>query len=98
MREQAEADLFLIGIYTGRYQNTRVFEYLMRNCFEVFVFHMPSHKIHINHKHNNMMEQEDNIEDKGVAMINLSLSTEDSIDYTVHLRVIGMMCQRNCGR
>ena len=44
------------------------------------------------------MTEEDNIEDKGVAMINLSLSTEDSIDYTVHLRVIGMMCQRNCGR
>lgn len=42
--------------------------------------------------------QEDNIEEKGVAMINLSLSNDDDLDYTVHLRVVGMMCQKNCGR
>lgn len=43
------------------------------------------------------MSQEDNMEENGVAMINLSLSNDNSIDYTVHLRVVGMMCQKNCG-
>jgi hypothetical protein len=38
-------------------------------------------------------------EDPGdVMMVNLSLSNDDNIDYTVNLRVIGMMCQKNCGK
>ena len=35
--------------------------------------------------------------DAGIVMIDLSSGNDDNIYHTVHLRVPGMMCQRNCG-
>ena len=37
------------------------------------------------------MNAEESKEDRGVTMVNLSLSGDDSISYTVNLRVIGMV-------
>mmetsp|Transcript_26140 Transcript_26140/g.30363 ORF Transcript_26140/g.30363 Transcript_26140/m.30363 type:complete len:113 (+) Transcript_26140:192-530(+) len=39
-----------------------------------------------------MFDEESN---DGIMMIDLSY--DNSIEYVVHLRVIGMMCQKNCG-
>jgi hypothetical protein len=43
------------------------------------------------------MNVNDKQDETGILMNNVSLNNYDDIDYTVNLRVIGMMCQRNCG-
>jgi hypothetical protein len=41
--------------------------------------------------------EETNEDSTSDTMINLPLSSDDDIEFTVNLRVIGMMCQMNCG-
>ncbi len=43
--------------------------------------------------------QKSNIErGHGISMVSLSVDDTAVVEYTVNLRVIGMMCQRNCGK